>query len=245
MDMNSKLQAIHDWGSQWQVSFAANKTQAMVVSRSPAASDVMKDKIVMNNTALPLEDFISILGVDIDNELRFNRHVRRICKTASLKVTALRRASHLLNPQGILTLYKSQIRPHLEYASLAWSSTAPTNLNRLDKIEKRALRLIQEASNPGHIDSLEHRRDVGALTVLHKAQVQQVPHLSSLRLPPHGRERSTRTVHSNRLLVEVPRSRSSQHQRTFSARAARLWNEFTSTTDVAEMTTQQVKTAAD
>lgn len=82
MDMNSKLQAIHDWGSQWQVSFAANKTQAMVVSRSPAASDVMKDKIVMNNTALPLEDFISILGVDIDNELRFNRHVRRICKTA-------------------------------------------------------------------------------------------------------------------------------------------------------------------
>jgi len=244
MDMNSKLQAIHDWGSQWQVSFAANKTQAMVVSRSPAASDVMKDKIVMNNTALPLEDFISILGVDIDNELRFNRHVRRICKTASLKVTALRRASHLLNPQGILTLYKSQIRPHLEYASLAWSSTAPTNLNRLDKIEKRALRLIQEASNPGHIDSLEHRRDVGALTVLHKAQVQQVPHLSSLRLPPHGRERSTRTVHSNRLLVEVPRSRSSQHQRTFSARAARLWNEFTSTTDVAEMTTQQVKTAA-
>nr|XP_027215839.1 uncharacterized protein LOC113808599 [Penaeus vannamei] len=125
----------------------------MAVSRSPAASDVMKDKIVMN-TALPLEDFISILGVDIDNELRFNRHVSRICKTASLKVTALRRITHLLSPQGILMLYKSQIRPHLEYASLAWSSTVPTNLNRLDKIEERALRLIQEASNPGHIDSL-------------------------------------------------------------------------------------------
>lgn len=197
----------------------------------------------MNNIALPLEDFISVLGVDIDSGLRFNRHVSRICKTASLKVTALRRISHLLNPQGILTLYKSQIRPHLEYASLAWSSTAPTSLNRLDKIEKRALGLIQEA-NLRHIDALEHRRDVGALTVLHKAQVQQVPHLASLRLPPHGRERSTRTVQSNRLLVEVPRSRSSQHQRTFSARTARLWNAFTSTIDVAEMTTQQVKTAA-
>ncbi|XP_069980520.1 uncharacterized protein [Penaeus vannamei] len=173
-------------------------------SHSQAASDVMK-----NNTALPLEDFISILGLDIDNELRFNRHVSRICKTISLRVTALRHISHLLNPRGILALYKSQIRPHLEYALLAWSSSATTNLNRLDKIEKRALRLIQEASNPCHIDSLEHRRDVRALTVLHKAQVQQVPHLSSLRLPPHGRERSTRTVHSNRLLVEVPRSRSS------------------------------------
>jgi len=241
--MNSKLQAIYEWGSQWQVRFAPNKTQAMVISRSPTASDVMKDKIFMNNIALPLEDFISVLGVDIDSGLRFNRHVSRICKTASLKVTALRRISHLLNPQGILTLYKSQIRPHLEYASLAWSSTAPTSLNRLDKIEKRALGLIQEA-NLRHIDALEHRRDVGALTVLHKAQVQQVPHLASLRLPPHGRERSTRTVQSNRLLVEVPRSRSSQHQRTFSARTARLWNAFTSTIDVAEMTTQQVKTAA-
>ncbi|XP_063601125.1 uncharacterized protein LOC134777219 [Penaeus indicus] len=135
----------------------------------------------MNNTALPLEDLISVLGIDIDSGLRFNRHVSRICKTASLKVTALRRISHLLNPQGILTLYKSQIRPHLEYASLAWSSTAATSLNKLDKIEKRALRLIQEATNLPHIDALEHRRDVGALTVLHKAQVQQVPHLSSLR----------------------------------------------------------------
>nr|XP_027238532.1 uncharacterized protein LOC113829539 [Penaeus vannamei] len=188
----------------------------------------MKDKILMNKIALPLEDFISIFGVDIDNDLRFKRHVTRIYKTVPLK--------------GILTLYKSQIRPHQEYASLPWSSTALTSLNRMDKIEKRALRLIQEANNSCHIDSLEHRRDVEALTVLHKAQVQQVPHLSSLRLPPHGRERSTRTVHSSRLLVEVPRSRSSQHQRTFSVRAARLWNEVTSTTDVAEMTTQQVKT---
>ena len=49
MDMNSELQAIHDW----KVSFAANKTQAMVVSRSPAASDVVKVKIVMN-IAIPL-----------------------------------------------------------------------------------------------------------------------------------------------------------------------------------------------
>ncbi|XP_063593049.1 uncharacterized protein LOC134770109 [Penaeus indicus] len=242
--MNSKLQAIYEWRSQWQVRFAPNKTQAMVISRSPAASSVMKDTILMNNTALPLEDLISVLDIDIDSGLRFNRHVSRICKTASLKVTALRRIFHLLNPQGILTLYKSQIRPHLEYASLAWSFTAATSLNRLDKIEKRALGLIREATNLRHVDPLEHRRDVGALTALHKAQVQQVPHLSSLRLPPHGRERSTRTVHSNRLLVEVPRSRSSQHQRTFSARVARLWNAFTSTIDVAEMTTQQVKAAA-
>ncbi|XP_042870705.1 uncharacterized protein LOC122252338 [Penaeus japonicus] len=181
----------------------------------------MSGKISMNSIALPLEDSISIVGLDIDNSLRFNKHISRICRTASLKVTSLRRILHLLDPQGILTLYKSQIRPHLEYASLAWSSAAPTNLN-----------------------SLEHRRDVGALTVLHKAQVLQMPHLFSLRLPPIVRERSTRTVQSSRLLVDVPRSRSSQHQRTFSARAARLWNLFTSTLDVAEMNTQQAKRAA-
>ncbi|XP_037784725.1 uncharacterized protein LOC119580700 [Penaeus monodon] len=149
----------------------------------------MKNKFLMNNIALPLEDFVSVLGVD--SGLRFNRHVIRISKSASLKVIALRRISHLLNPQGILTLYKAQIRPHLEYASLAWSSTAPTSLNRLDKIEKRALGLFKEATKLHRIDALEHRRDVGALTVLHRAQV----HLTSLRLPPHGRERSTRTVH--------------------------------------------------
>ena len=242
--LNNKLQSIQEWGALWQVNFAPEKTQAMVISRSPAAKATMRDKITMNGEALPILDHISILGVDIDEELRFDKHITKICHMASLKVTALRRMANTLDPRGLITLYKAQVRPHLEYAALAWLSSAPTHLNKLDKIQRRALRLVQDAPLPTQLDSLEHRRDVGAMTVLHKAQVLQVPHLASLCFPPRTAQRSTRTVLSSQLLVEVPRSRASQHLRTFSARVARMWNLFTATKDVSLMSTQQVKVAA-
>lgn len=72
-------------------------------------------------------------------------------------MTALQGISHLLNPLGILTLYKSQIRPHLEYATLAWSPTTSTSHKRLDEIGKWDLRPIKEAANLHHKDLLEHQ----------------------------------------------------------------------------------------
>ena len=242
--ISDKLKSIQEWGTLWQVNFAPDKTQAMVISRSPAAATAMRDKITMHIEAIPLQDHISILGVEIDEELRFQKHIRKVCQMASLKVSALRRMAKFLDNQGLMTLYKAQVRPHLEYAALAWMSSAPTHLRKLDKIQRRAMHLLRDTTSPPHLDSLEHRRDVGALTVFHKAQVQLIPHLASLILPQRPVQRSTRTVLSSQLVVEVPRSRASQHLRTFSARTARIWNLFTATVDVSQIATQRMKKEA-
>ncbi|KAG0718991.1 hypothetical protein GWK47_007413 [Chionoecetes opilio] len=125
------------------------------------------------------------------------------------------------------------------------------------KMKRRALRLVDAADPPdppkppalfepvSPLDSLEHRRDVAALVVFHKAQVQGVPHLAGLRQPPRVATRSTRTVLTSGDAVEVPRSRASQHQRTFVGRVSRMWNIFTAAVPhIQEMNTQSVKLAA-
>ncbi|KAG0723830.1 hypothetical protein GWK47_005372 [Chionoecetes opilio] len=126
--------------------------------------------------------------------------------------------------------------------------TRPRYGRRLDAVQRRALRLVgieeDQHSFPG-MTSLEHRRDVSALVVCHKVQVQEVPHLSSLRLPPQAVQRWSRTTPLSDVLVKVPRSHSKQHQRTYTARTSRLWNMFAAATpDVQNMTTHQVKLAA-
>ena len=141
-DINAKLKAISDWGKRCQVSFAAHKTQCMVVSRSPEAMASMTNKLVMDSMPLSIKDSISILGVEIDWKLKFDKHIKKICNTASFKISSLRRVAHLLDARGILTLYKAQIRPHLEYSSLAWMSCTPSTLNKLDEIQRRALQLV-------------------------------------------------------------------------------------------------------
>ena len=246
----------------------------MVISRVRGDAEQLRGRLRLGDDNIALQDSISILGVEVDSRLLFDKHLEKVAKNASLKVTLLRRIKHLLSPDGLLTLYKAQVRPVMEYAPLTWMSSARCHLNLLDRVERRAKRLIHEGARhrplqhpwrqhgqqqqqqqqhqqppqPGAVttvwDTLGHRRKVAALTVLHKAQVQQVPHLTDLRATWRRAERSTRTVLNNSSLLEVPRSRSSTHLRAFTATTVRLWNAFTSIVDVRQMTTQQVKVAA-
>ncbi|KAG0723115.1 hypothetical protein GWK47_043250 [Chionoecetes opilio] len=130
-------------------------------------------------------------------------------------------------------------------------SCAASHTRRLDSIQRRALRVVDAADPPAQpepvspLDSLEHRRDVAALVVFYKAQVQGVPHLAGLRQPSRIATQSTRTVLTSSDAVEVLRSRASQHQRTFVGRVSRMWNIFTAAVPhIQEMNTQSVKLAA-
>ncbi|XP_063876074.1 uncharacterized protein LOC135109024 isoform X3 [Scylla paramamosain] len=182
----------------------------------------------------------------MDCELRYDTHIMSVARQTSRRVSALRRVTGSLDSRGILTLYKAQIRPCMKCGALTCMSSAPTHTRRLDAVQRRALRLLGcDEELAARITSLEHRRDVSALVVCHKTQVQHTPHFTHLCLPPHPGQRMTRQAGAGSQQVLVTLSRSSQHQRTFNARAARLWNHFTQATpDVTRLSTHQAKVAA-
>ena len=264
---NRQLGEIMAWGRRWQVKFAAEKTQALLISRSREDARLLEGQLKFGDDTLAIEDSINILGIEVDSKLSFDRHLECVARRASLRVTLLRRVSHLLDADGLMKLYKAQVRPVMEYCPLAWMSSAKCHLSLLDKVQRRAERLIngagrreqqpqQQSLHPGRqqrqqqqqlqpclLDSLEHRRRVGALTVLHKAQIRQTPHLAALRVPWRRSERTTRAVVSD-VLLEVPRTRSVRCQRAFTYATSVLWNTFTAAVDVTRMSSQQVKCAA-
>ena len=248
--INKQLQLVEEWGRAWQVSFAPSKTHAMVISRSPAAPQALANRLRFGGSCLPLQNSVKILGVTFDCELRFDHHVAAVAHQTSQRVSALRRVASSLDAQGILTLYKAQIRPCMEYGALSWMSSAATHTRRLDAVQRRALRLLEtdletDVETELNVTSLEHRRDVSVLVVCHKAQVEEVAHLSQLCLPPRAAPRSTRQAEAGNQSVEVPFSHTSQHQRTYEARGARLWSNFAAATPgLPGMTRNQTKLAA-
>ncbi|KAG0708049.1 hypothetical protein GWK47_024081 [Chionoecetes opilio] len=93
--------------------------------------------------------------------------------------------SWLLEGRGLEILYKPQVRSSLEYACLAWGSAANKHLALLDKVQARAVRIIEDnnARQEPHLTTLQHRRDVAGLTVVFKVQVKRVSHLQALWQP--------------------------------------------------------------
>ncbi|KAG0719442.1 hypothetical protein GWK47_050436 [Chionoecetes opilio] len=104
---NRQLGDITAWGRRWQVKFAAEKTQAMVISRSREDPRLLERKLKFGDDTLAIKNSINILGVDVDSRLRFDRHLETVARRASLRVTLLRRARHLLDADGLMRLYKT------------------------------------------------------------------------------------------------------------------------------------------
>lgn len=107
------------WGKIWQVNFAPEKTQTMVISQSPGGSYAVSGQMRFGEKSLPLQDYIKILGVSVDRGLRFDHHITVIASQTSLQVSALCRMASTLDPQGIPTIYMALIRPYMEYGALS------------------------------------------------------------------------------------------------------------------------------
>ncbi|KAG0717235.1 hypothetical protein GWK47_054864 [Chionoecetes opilio] len=252
---NGQLGDITAWGRRWQVKFAAEKTQAMVISHSREDARLLEGKLKFGDIKdCAIKDSINILGVEVDSRLSFYRHLETVARRSSLRVTQLRRVRHLLDVDGLMRLYMAQVRPVMEYSPLTWMNSTQCHLSLLDKVQRRAECLIQPTDGQQckeqwrddprfQLDSLGHRKRVGALTVLHKAQVQQSSHLAGLRVPWTRSERATRTVVSGDLL-EAPRTHTATGQPSLTWATATLWNAFTAEVDVVALNTQQVMVAA-
>ena len=78
--------------------------------------------IVINGTEVDLFSQAKLLGVVISNYLKWNQHVDAICKQKSFQhLYALRLLKRSTLPVDVLiTLYRTIIRPILEYACEAW-----------------------------------------------------------------------------------------------------------------------------
>lgn len=244
--INNKLSLITSWGRRWQVTLAPDKTQVMFISRRQST---LTPSISVDGKTLDLTKEINILGVQFDNQLTFTSHVKDVAKRAARKLACVRRISHLLDSRGCCMLYNSQVRSLMEYSPLVWSSSPPSFLTLLDRVQNQARRLVEfkmrENDRPVYFQSLQHRRDVAALCVFYKVHQQNSPHLATLRLQPEVPSTyNTRNSHSRSHELHVPFARTQTFLRTFLPKYSRMWNQLVRETDLQLSTSlQQFKTA--
>jgi len=96
----------------------------------------------MNGDKLETSSLITQLGLSISSNLTWKPHIYFIAKYASQKLGFLSRARGYASPSQLLTIYKSQIRPILEYCSHAWGGAPKSSLHLLDRVQSKAICLI-------------------------------------------------------------------------------------------------------
>ena len=70
--VNRQLRIVREWVETWQVGFDPEKTQAIVISRSPDASPAVSGRLFFGGKIHPLQENVKVLGVTIDCGLGFD-----------------------------------------------------------------------------------------------------------------------------------------------------------------------------
>ena len=85
---------------------------------------------------------LKILGVDLDEEMNFSRHISELCKRSSQKVGVILRLRNLIPVKAKLELYKSSVHPQLIYCHTVWHFCKASDRRKLERVQERALRAI-------------------------------------------------------------------------------------------------------
>ena len=82
------------------------------------------------------------VGVTIDNNLNFELHIQTQINKANQIAGLLRRTFIYLDDRTFTLLFKALVRPHLEYASSVWSPYKKKDIDALEKVQKRATKML-------------------------------------------------------------------------------------------------------
>ena len=111
-ELESDLRDTVDWGKKWLVDFNAGKTQLVSLDQSNnnGSIDVKTDGSVLDE-----KSYFKMLGLTLSSKLDWGSYIISVAKIASTKIGALIRSMKFLSPEVALYLYKSTIRPCMEY----------------------------------------------------------------------------------------------------------------------------------
>ena len=187
--------------------------------------------VFMSGHELDILSSFTQLGLSVSSNLSWKTHIHSIAKHASRKLGFLSRACGSFSPSQLLTIYKSQIRPSLEYCSHVWGGAPRSSPHLLDKVQSKAIRLINNPSLTKSLQSLSHRRLVADLSIFYRYfHGHWSIEIKSIVTDPLKHVRPTRSssqLHPFQVILSNPRTLS--HKSSFIPRTCKLWNTLPST----------------
>ena len=130
-ELESDLQDTVNWGKKYLTDLNAGKTQLVSFDRSNNNGSI---DVKIDGSVLKEKLSFKMLGLTFSSKLDWGSYIISIAKTASKKIGPLIRSMKFLCPEVALCLYKSTIRPCMEYCYHVWAGAPSCCLELLGKL---------------------------------------------------------------------------------------------------------------
>ena len=159
-----------DWSNKWSIKFNESKCKVMHIGKNNA-----KFEYQMNNSELSVTDLEKDLGILVSSDLEWSQPINTAVGRANRQLGLIKSSFQNLNEFTMKLLYKSLVRPHLEYGAAIWSPYWHYDIDKLEANQRRATRIetlrgcsYEERLRKLNLPTLKSRRRRGDLIQIFK-----------------------------------------------------------------------------
>ena len=134
-NLEKDVEILTNWFENNYFKLNADKCHLLVSNHDEDASLLINNEIVEGSKS------VKLLGIKIDNGLKFTEHITNICNKVSQKIHALARIASFMSVDKLRRILKAFIESQFQYCPLVWMFHSRTLNNRINRLHERALRL--------------------------------------------------------------------------------------------------------
>ena len=169
-NINDELQNISIWLKSNKLSLNTNKTKCMIFHNIQKKVD--QPEIKLNGKQIETVSSFNYLGILLDTALTFKNHISRLTATLSKTIGSLNLIKKSVSENILLQIYNSLIHSKLCYGILVWGHKS----YKLNKIQKRAIRVITNSRFNAHTEPLFKRLNILRSEDINKLQIYKFLH---------------------------------------------------------------------
>lgn len=221
--LEEDLSKLEKWAEEWQMKFNTDKCSVMHLGYQNPSYEYQ-----LCNKTLNVSDKERDLGVIVDKSLKFSEQSNIAVNSANAALGMIKRNIISRDKNVITKLYKALVRPRLEYCVQAWRPFLRKDINKIERVQRRATKMIFECRNQSYenrlkitnLTSLEQRRDRGDMLETFKI-IKGFNKIDSSNMFTFSGTRSTR---GHRYKLNKNRCRLDIRKHFFSQRVVNQWN---------------------
>ena len=176
VQMQHDLDITAEWSNAWQLSFSFDKCKHMQVGNFLAVDYNLMDHSCGERKVIKHVAEEKDLGIWCTANLKPTAQCRSAVSKAMKALGLIKRTFKYFNAKSLPKLYKTYVRPHLEFCVQVWSPYLVGDIDALEKVQRRATKLIPGLSNLPyeerlkilHLHSLYARRLRGDLILTYR-----------------------------------------------------------------------------
>ena len=188
MSLQDDLNLITEWSENYQMSFNLQKCHVLHLGhKNPKATYSMYKTINKKETKTGVSydlKFYTLetvseekdLGITVDDELKFSQHIDIKLNKANKLLGLIRHTFKHLTEEVLTSLFKTLVRPQVEYATQVWSPHLKGDRDKIERLQRRATKLVPHLHNKTYeerlrclkLPTLEFRRLRADLIFLYK-----------------------------------------------------------------------------